>query len=314
MPSAEESLNPLAALHVFAAHLEARARAGQERLWMSPDARTALKEICRMKPGRMVFQKSVPAAVEVPAVTPVSPADRLRESDTPVEPSAPLAPLTITRADKEAALAIVARRAEVSPKARELGTLRDIMVFATGNPDAEIMFVGEAPGAVEEQKREPFTGPAGGTLDRILKAMGLDRSKVYISNICKFRPAIEGGPQGSRNRKPTTEEMESCLEYVHEEIAIIRPRVLVALGSTAAEGLLHRPVSVNRARGQWMSCQEIPLMITFHPSYILRKEEEGEEVASAEKRKLWEDMLMVMERVGMEISEKQRGYFLPKNR
>ncbi|HEX2749955.1 MAG TPA: uracil-DNA glycosylase [Verrucomicrobiales bacterium] len=308
MPSVEESLNPLAALHVFAAYLEARARAGQERLWMSPDAYTALKEICRMKPGRMVFPKAVPPAVPVPAAAPVPVAD------TPDEPLPPPAPLTVTRADKEAALATVARRAEVSPKARALGTLRDIMVFATGNPDAEIMLVGEAPGAVEEQKREPFTGPAGATLDRILRAMGLDRSKVYISNICKFRPAIEGGPQGSRNRKPTSTEMESCLEYVHEEIAIIRPRVLIALGSTAAEGLLRRPVSVNRARGQWMSCQEIPLMITFHPSYILRKEEEGEEIANAEKRKLWEDMLMVMERVGMEISEKQRGYFLPKKR
>jgi DNA polymerase len=187
------------------------------------------------------------------------------------------------------------------------------MVFATGNPEAEIMLVGEAPGAVEEQKLEPFTGPAGATLDRILKAMGLERSHVYISNICKFRPAIGPG-QGSKNRKPTAEEMDSCLEYVHEEIAVIRPRVIIALGATAAEGLLRKPVTVSRARGQWMECQGIPLMITFHPSYILRKEEEGEEIANAEKRKLWEDMMMVMERAGMPVSEKQRRYFLPKNR
>jgi DNA polymerase len=193
-----------------------------------------------------------------------------------------------------------------------LGTLRDIMVFAVGNPEAEIMLVGEAPGAVEEQKREPFTGPAGATLDRILKAMGLERSKVYISNICKFRPAIEGAYQGSKNRKPTADEMDSCLAYVHEEIAIIKPRVIIALGATAAEGLLRKPVSVSRARGQWLECQGIPLMITFHPSYILRKEEEGEEIAIAEKRKLWEDMLMVMEKAGMPISEKQRRYFLPR--
>jgi DNA polymerase len=176
------------------------------------------------------------------------------------------------------------------------------------------MLVGEAPGAVEEQKREPFTGPAGATLDRILKAMGLERSQVYISNICKFRPAIEGSYQGSKNRKPTGPEMDSCLEYVHEEIAIIRPRVIVALGATAAEGLLRKPMAVSRARGQWMECQGIPLLVTFHPSYILRKEEEGEEIANTEKRKLWEDMLMVMERAGMEVSDRQRRYFLPKNR
>jgi uracil-DNA glycosylase family 4 len=304
MSSTEQPLNPLAALHVFAAHLEARARAGQERIWMSPEARTALKEICRMKPGRMVFTAPAPLT---PTPTP-APDTRETGESTPEGTASP------TRSEKEAALAEVARRAEVSPKARSLGTLRDIMVFATGNPEAEIMFVGEAPGSVEEKMREPFTGPAGATLDRILKAMALERSQVYISNICKFRPAIEGAGQGSKNRKPTAEEMESCLEYVHEEIAIIRPRVIIALGGTAAEGLLRKPIAVTRARGQWMECQGIPLMITFHPSYILRKEEEGEEIANAEKRKLWEDMLKVMERAGMEVSEKQRRYFLLKAR
>jgi DNA polymerase len=312
MPSAEESLNPLAALHVLAAHLEARARAGQERIWMSLEARTALREICRMKPGRMVFPKT---SAPVPTPTPPLPAPKLDERSMITSKSENIdAPPAPAHEDKAAKLAEVARRAEVSPKARGLGTLRNIMVFATGNPDADIMLVGEAPGAVEEQKREPFTGPAGATLDRILKAMGLERRQVYISNICKFRPAIEGGSQGSKNRKPTAAEMDSCLEYVHEEIAIIRPRVIIALGATAAEGLLRKPMSVNRARGQWHECQGIPLMITFHPSYILRKEEEGEEIASAEKRKLWEDMLMVMERSEMPISEKQQRYFLPKNR
>ncbi len=330
MSSAGESLNPLAALHVLAAHLEALARRGQERLWMTPEARTALKEICRMKPGRMSFAPPVPVPLSPP--TPPSPSLSAElpppptvpdsseplsaaSSAPPVEPSSlfpPSAPLN--RAEKEAALAEVAARAEASPRARALGTLRDIMVFATGNPEAEIMLVGEAPGAVEEQRREPFTGPAGATLDRILKAMGLNRPDVYISNICKFRPAIEGGSQGTKNRPPTAGEMEACISYVYEEIAIIQPRVLVALGSTAAAGLLKNPVSVSRVRGKWLECQGIPLMVTFHPSYILRKEQEGEDVANAEKRKLWEDMLMVMERVGMPVSDKQRRYFLPKNR
>lgn len=343
---APEPLNPLAALHVFAAHLEARARTGEERLWMSPEARTALREICRMKPGRMKFPARPAVAPlrpapepPVPAPGPGSPANPPVSASAAPPPGAPAPPepapgpaeepaplpsgsasaepvvtAPLTRAEKESRLADIAARAEVSPAARALGTLRDIMVFATGNPDAEIMLVGEAPGAVEEKRREPFTGPAGATLDKILKAMGLSRAEVYISNICKFRPAMEGGFQGSQNRKPTAAEMASCLEYVREEIAVIRPRVIIALGATAAEGLLQRPVAVSRIRGQWMDYDDIPLMVTFHPSYILRKETEGEETARIEKRKLWEDMLKVMDRLAMPVTDKQRGHFLPKIR
>jgi DNA polymerase len=230
-----------------------------------------------------------------------------------IHPAAPLssAPAPSTRRER---LAEVARRAEASPAARALGTLRDIMVFATGNPDAEIMFVGEAPGAQEERLGAPFVGPAGNLLDRVLKAMGLERSAVYISNICKFRPKTDDDRQGTKNRKPTLTEMKACLEYVHEEIAIIQPRVLIALGATAAEGLLQRPITVNKVRGQWLECQGIPLMVTFHPSYLLHREADGEEAANTEKRKHWEDMLRVMEHLNMPVSEKQRAYFLPKSR
>lgn len=211
-------------------------------------------------------------------------------------------------------LAAVQRRAEEAPKARALGTLRDTMVFATGNPDAQIMFVGEAPGADEEKQREPFVGVAGQLLTRVIKAMGLERSGVYITNICKFRPIVEDDrPQSTRNRQPTGTEMAACMEYVLEEIAIVQPRVIVALGKTAAEGLLQRDVAVTRLRGQWLEFKGTPLMVTFHPSYLKRKEDEGEAIANAEKRKHWEDMLMVMERLDMNITDKQRRYFLPKS-
>ena len=184
------------------------------------------------------------------------------------------------------------------------------MVFATGNPDAQIMFVGEAPGADEEKQGEPFVGVAGQLLTRVIKAMGLERSDVYITNICKFRPITDDGrPQGSRNRQPTGVEMNSCIEYVLEEIAIIQPKVIVALGKTAAEGLLQRDVAITRLRGLWLEYQGIPLMPTFHPSYLKRKEDDGDEAANAEKRKHWEDMLQVMERLALPISEKQRGFF-----
>jgi uracil-DNA glycosylase family 4 len=308
-----ETLNPIAALHVLLAHLEARARAGHERVWMSPDARAALKEICRMKPGRLAITKSPP----LPPLSP-QPAPGPAETIPPPRTQKDIAPQTapapgLTRAEKESRLADIASRAEASPNARGLGTLRDIMVFATGNPEAEIMFVGEAPGADEEKQREPFVGIAGQLLTRVIKAMGLERSDVYITNICKFRPATDDGrPQGTRNRQPTGTEMNACMDYVLEEIAVIQPKVIVALGKTAAEGLLQRDVAITRLRGQWLECRGIPLMPTFHPSYLKRKEDEGEAAANAEKRKHWEDMLNVMERLNMPISEKQRAFFLPR--
>ena len=324
MSDSGETLNPLAALHVFAAHLEARARAGQTRLWMSDEARSALKEVCRMKPGRMVFSSpaQAPARVAEPvAVLPPAPAPAPEPrpvTSGKVEPLPPLRetqlpPVAAPRSKRER-LDEVAQRAEAAPAARALETLRSTMVFATGNPDSDIMFVGEAPGADEEKQREPFVGVAGQLLTRVIKAMGLDRSSVYITNICKFRPVVEDErPQGTRNRQPTGVEMNACMEYVLEEIAIIQPRVIVALGKTAAEGLLQRDVAVTRLRGQWLDFRGIPLMVTFHPSYLKRKEDEGEAIAFAEKRKHWEDMLMVMERLGMAITEKQRGFFLPRD-
>lgn len=207
-----------------------------------------------------------------------------------------------TKAEKLAALAKIA---EASPEARALGTLRETMVFAVGTPDAEIMFIGEAPGSEEERQREPFVGPAGQKLSDIIKAMGLTRSDVYISNICKFRPAIED--QGYSNRAPTPVEMKTCLPYIHAEIAIIRPRVMVALGATAATGLgITGPVS--KLRGRFYDVQGIPTMVTFHPSYLIREEKlaNGGRLA---KRQVWEDMLQVMEKAALPISEKQRAYF-----
>lgn len=207
-----------------------------------------------------------------------------------------------TKAEKLAALAEIAQH---SPEARALGTLRQTMVFAVGSPDADIMFIGEAPGSEEERQQEPFVGPAGQKLTGIIKAMGLDRSQVYISNICKFRPGMEN--QGNSNRPPTPVEMRSCLPYVLTEISIIRPKVLVALGKTAAEGLgISGPVS--RLRGQFYPVQGLPTMVTYHPSYILR-EEKMADGGRAAKRQVWEDMMQVMEKVGLPISDKQRAYF-----
>ena len=166
------------------------------------------------------------------------------------------------------------------------------------------MLVGEAPGYQEERERQPFVGPAGQKLNDILKAMGLSREEVYISNIVKFRPAMPN--QGSGNRKPTADEMASCLAYIRREIAIVQPRAIVALGATAAEGLLGLTESVGQMRQSWHEFEAIPVRVTYHPSYLLRN------AALGEKRKVWEDLLLVMEKLGLSITEKQRGFFLKK--
>lgn len=216
--------------------------------------------------------------------------------------------LAAPASSKSARLAALAAQAEKSSECRTLGTLHDTMVFAIGSPDAEIMFIGEAPGAEEERQREPFVGPAGELLTKIIQAMGLTRAGVYISNICKFRPIVDDGrSQGSRNRPPTKPEMNACLPFIKEEIGIIQPRVIVALGATAAAGLGIEG-SVSRIRGNFLDFNGTPILVTYHPSYLLRCEI-NEDKGIKEKRLVWEDMLKVMEYLGLPISAKQRAYF-----
>jgi len=185
-----------------------------------------------------------------------------------------------------------------------LGTLREKMVFATGSPDAGIMLVGEAPGYNEEKEGEPFVGPAGQKLNDILKAMGVKREDVYISNLVKFRPGMP--KQTTNNRKPTPEEMAACLPLVMAEISVVKPKIIIVLGGTTAEGLLGLEGTIGSMRGKWHDLSGIPARVTYHPSYLLQSG------SNDVKRALWEDMLAAMGKLGMAVSEKQKGFFLPK--
>lgn len=182
---------------------------------------------------------------------------------------------------------------------------RHTVVWGVGNPQADIMFVGEAPGADEDIKGEPFVGKAGQLLTKMIETMGVKRSDVYIANVLKCRPDMPPGAPG--NRKPTPKEMETCLPYLKYQIELIRPKVMVALGATALEGLLGKQrVPMSSMRGRWQDFEGIPFMPTYHPAYLLRDQ------SVSKKRIVWEDLLAVMERVGLPISEKQRSYFLKK--
>jgi DNA polymerase len=210
-------------------------------------------------------------------------------------------PSILDHSTKDQAIAELRERAMQCVKCPHLASTRKNVVFGVGNIDAEIMFVGEAPGADEDSQGEPFVGAAGQLLTRMIGAMGLSRDKVYIANILKCRPDMPAGSSG--NRKPTAEEMQTCIPYLHAQIDLIQPKVLVALGGTAMEGLLGKS-GITKLRGQWHTYRGIPLMPTYHPAYLLRNQ------SNAEKRKVWEDLMAVMEKIGLPIGEKQRGYFL----
>lgn len=271
--------------------LQAEQARGVTHILLDDGAREGLRGLVR---------RTRPAATTRPSAP--TPASASAEPE-PVE-----IPTSVTAAgtSKEERLASLRQQAETWQPARSLGTLRDVMVFATGNPDARIMLVGEAPGYEEERKREPFVGPAGQKLTDILKAMGLTRDEVYISNIVKFRPATPR--QATNNRKPSPEEMASCLPFIRAEVEIVRPECIIALGGTAAEGLLENVATVGSLRGSWHEFGGIPLRVTYHPSYLLRSNAD-----LSTKRHVWEDMLAVMEKLKMPVSEKQRGFFLPKS-
>ena len=254
-------------------------------------------------------QSGPPPATTVPAKPPAKPSppagieNRIEAEfglGLPGE-SAPAKP-SLSAEAKVAAFAELRQRAVACVKCSHLAAARKNVVFGVGNIDAELMFVGEAPGADEDIQGEPFVGAAGQLLTKIIQTMGLTRQHVYIANILKCRPDTPG--QTSGNRKPTSEEMQTCIPYLHEQIDLIRPKVLIALGGTAIEGLLGKTAGITRLRGNWQKYRGIPLMPTYHPAYLLRNQ------ALSEKRRVWEDMLQVMEKLGMPISDKQRRFFL----
>ena len=241
------------------------------------------------------------AAAETPRATAPAAKRAVKPAAGPIAPSA-LAPTVGTKAER---LAAMRTSVLACVQCDHLARFRQQVVFGVGNPEAELMFVGEAPGADEDTAGEPFVGKAGQLLSKIIETMGFARSDVYIANVLKCRPDMPEGTSG--NRKPTLPEMNQCKPYLLEQIQIIQPRVLVGLGATAMEGLLGTdkfPITKNR--GLWQEFAGIPLMPTFHPAYLLRNQ------ALAEKRRVWEDMLAVLEKLGRPITEKQRSYFLSK--
>lgn len=219
------------------------------------------------------FNKAVVEAVK--PIVPVPQPPAIAENKEQATPS-PAEPLTLETV-----------RAEIGDCTRcKLNKGRNAIVFGEGNPRADVVFVGEGPGFEEDQQGRPFVGAAGQLLtDIIVKGMKLKREDVYICNIVKCRPP--------GNRNPEPDEVESCIGFVKKQLAAIKPKVIVTLGNVPTQNLLNTKLGITKMRGTWQDYQGIPVMPTFHPSYLLR--------SPGEKKLAWEDIKMVMVKLGMQV-------------
>ena len=162
------------------------------------------------------------------------------------------------------------------------------VVPGQGASKPEIMFIGEAPGADEDKQGLAFVGRAGQLLTKMIKAMGFEREEVFIGNILKCRPP--------NNRAPLPDEMEACMPYLKEQIKLLKPKVIIALGATAVKGLLNTTMGISKLRGNWMLFEGIDLMPTYHPAYLLRN--------PSAKKDVWEDLQEVLHHIGREVPSK----------
>jgi DNA polymerase len=194
--------------------------------------------------------------------------------------------------ERTQALQVLGTEVSGCSRCTELCASRTQTVFGQGMLGAEVCFVGEAPGADEDAQGLPFVGAAGQLLNRILAASGFKREEVYICNILKCRPP--------GNRTPLADEAANCREYLERQLALVKPKYIVALGGCAATNLLQTTLSLGKLRGRFHDYQGIPVMVTYHPAYLLPHRHP--EV----KRDVWEDMKMLLKKIGRSIPEKEK--------
>lgn len=223
-----------------------------------------------------------PARVTAPAPVTVAAPAPVAVAVTVAAPVAVRAPVVVR------GLAVVEGEAKGCTKCG-LAATRTNVVFSRGSPKARLVFIGEAPGADEDETGQPFVGRAGQLLDKMIGAMGLDpQTDVYVCNIIKCRPP--------GNRRPEPIEVETCIPYLHEQLANIEPKAIVVLGNTAVAGLLGSKLGITKVRGQWKLYRgKIPVMPTYHPSYLLRPSPQQTEA----KKQAWEDLQAVMKELGL---------------
>lgn len=253
--------------------------------------RSAAQQLSALHAAGVTQVVRTPASRQSAAEAIVSAAAPNPPVPSPVPCSAPTATLfgaqrsAVPRAEREERLRILSQRVSQCTRCAELAATRTKTVFGVGNPEARIMFIGEAPGADEDRQGEPFVGAAGQLLNRILEASKLQRSEIYICNILRCRPP--------GNRTPAPEEAANCREYLEGQIEIVDPDYIVCLGSVAAKNLLTSTDSIGKLRGRFLQYGRAKVLCTYHPAYLLRN--------PAAKKDVWGDMKFLMHDLGVEL-------------
>jgi uracil-DNA glycosylase len=230
----------------------------------------------------------LPAGGPAPIPTPIVEAESAIRPATLFEEDATETPLVAPVEERRRDLTLLAERVASCTRCSELARTRTQTVFGVGSIDPPICFVGEAPGEHEDLRGEPFVGNAGQLLNRIIIACGFARSDVYICNIIRCRPP--------GNRPPLADEADNCREYLERQLELVHPKFLCALGACAAQNLLNTKRSIGQLRGKFHDYRGIPVLCTFHPSYLLRTPER--------KKDVWEDMKKLLARMGRPVQGK----------
>ena len=213
------------------------------------------------------------------------------------EPPSPPPVTVLTPEARHAVLAKIEAEVRACSRCPLHAAGRTNVVPGQGNADApDVMFIGEAPGEEEDRQGLAFVGAAGQFLTKMIEAMGYTREQVFIANICKCRPP--------RNRAPDATEMQQCLPFLREQVSIIRPKVIVLLGGTAIKGILNSQRGVTQVQGVWTAYEKIPVMPTYHPSYVIRFENSGDSAGmKAVKLQVWNALKLVLEKLGKPVPQ-----------
>lgn len=252
---------------------------------LDPQTRKALADRLRYYNELGVYDFYRRASQDAPAAVAVE-----QDIPEPTEPTPqmPRATAWSTVADRPAALRLIREEIGDCTRCRLHKQGRKQIVFGVGNPNADLMFIGEAPGADEDEQGEPFVGRAGQLLNNMIKAMGITREDVYIANIIKCRPP--------GNRTPERDECETCSPFLMQQIKVISPKAIVALGAVAAKTLLAVNAPMSELRGHWYDFRGTKLAVTYHPAFLLRD--------PRQKKETWKDLQMVMKELGLKAPEK----------
>ena len=300
--------DPAEALDILLEELKRQKAAGVRRVSITADSLAALKSLAGAPVAPAAATASAPS-VRPDAVTGSAPA---RPAMAPVVPAAPkpavvsVAPMpdapifTLAAGTKAERLQALRQLVDACAETKKHLTASHRALLGHGSADAKVVFVGEAPSLEEMEAGQAFAGASGELLQKILGAAAISPADYYLAPVMVWRPEP---PTQYGKRPPTARELAFNLPYLRAQIDVVAPRIVVALGAQAFEALHGRTPSITQARGQWFDLAGVPLMPTYHPNYLLHNP------SASAKRAVWEDFLLVMEKLGLPISEKQRGFF-----